>query len=161
MARRLQAQPSRWGGLVIFMWAAYGRVTTNTSRLLCTCGALCILIHTVPPPPSPKRGGMKVKNRSSVEFYVAMRSRVQTWLGAKATRALRLSMQPVPQLNFIFIKNYFNILHVTLGARCSVVGWGAMLQIIRLWLRIPKTTLDFSIYQILPAAIWSCGLLNL
>jgi hypothetical protein len=45
-------------------------------------------------------------------------------------------------------------------ARGSVVGWGALLQAGRSPVRVPDEV-DFSIYLILPAAIWPWGLLSL
>jgi hypothetical protein len=42
-------------------------------------------------------------------------------------------------------------------ARGSVVGWGTMLQTGRSRVRIPMRSLDFSIYLILPAALWTLG----
>jgi hypothetical protein len=36
----------------------------------------------------------------------------------------------------------------------SVIGWGTTLQAGRWWVRFPMKSLDFSIYLILPAALW-------
>jgi hypothetical protein len=44
-------------------------------------------------------------------------------------------------------------------ARDSVVGWGTMLQAGRSRVRFPMSSLDFSIYLILPGALWSSQLL--
>jgi hypothetical protein len=48
---------------------------------------------------------------------------------------------------------YMEFLSVTLGARGSVVGWGTMLQAGRSRDRIPMRWI-YSIYLILPAALW-------
>jgi hypothetical protein len=42
----------------------------------------------------------------------------------------------------------------TEGPRCSIVGWGTMLQAGRSRVRIPMRSLDFSIDLLLPAALW-------
>jgi hypothetical protein len=47
------------------------------------------------------------------------------------------------------------------GARSSVIVWGTMLQAGRSWVRFPLRSLNFSIYLILPAVIWSWGRLSL
>jgi hypothetical protein len=49
------------------------------------------------------------------------------------------------------------ILQLTIRARGSVVGCGTTLQIGRSTVRFPMRPLDFSIYLILPAALWSLG----
>jgi hypothetical protein len=41
-----------------------------------------------------------------------------------------------------------------------VVGWGTMLYAQRSWVRFPVILLDFSIYLILPAALWPCARLS-
>jgi hypothetical protein len=46
-------------------------------------------------------------------------------------------------------------------ARGSVVGWGTMPQAGKSRVRFRMSSLDFSIYLILPAAIWPWGLLSL
>jgi hypothetical protein len=47
------------------------------------------------------------------------------------------------------------------SARCSVVVCGAMLQVGRSLDRFPMRSLDFSVYLILPAALWPWGRLSL
>jgi hypothetical protein len=47
------------------------------------------------------------------------------------------------------------------GACGSAVGWGTMLQAGRSWVQFPMRSLDFSIEQILPAALWPWGRLSL
>jgi hypothetical protein len=57
----------------------------------------------------------------------------------------------------------FTILHVYIiymGARGSVVGWGTMLQAGRSLVQV-LDDVDFSIYLILPAALWPWGRLSL
>jgi hypothetical protein len=44
--------------------------------------------------------------------------------------------------------------HFNVGARCSVVGWGNMLQAGRSRVLFPMRKLDFSIDLILPATLW-------
>jgi hypothetical protein len=48
-----------------------------------------------------------------------------------------------------------------LGACSCIVGWRTMLQAGRSRDRIVMRLLDFSVNLILPAALWSWGLLNL
>jgi hypothetical protein len=48
-----------------------------------------------------------------------------------------------------------------LGARGSVVGWGTTLQAGSSRVRFAMTSLDFSIKQILPTALWPWGRLSL
>jgi hypothetical protein len=50
---------------------------------------------------------------------------------------------------------------VKLGSRCSVIGWGSMLQVGRSRVQFPMSSLDFSIYLILPAVLWPWGWLRL
>jgi hypothetical protein len=45
--------------------------------------------------------------------------------------------------------------NITAHARGSVVGCGTMLQAGRSRVRFPMKSLDFSIYLILPAALWT------
>jgi hypothetical protein len=56
---------------------------------------------------------------------------------------------------------FLKVLIVNFGARGSVVGWRTILQIGRSRVRIPRRSLDFSIYPILPAALWPWGRLGL
>jgi hypothetical protein len=49
----------------------------------------------------------------------------------------------------------------TNGARGSVVGWGTMLQARRSRVLFAMGSLDFSIYLILPAVLWSWGRFSL
>jgi hypothetical protein len=48
----------------------------------------------------------------------------------------------------------FYVMDMGRGACSSVVGWGTMLQAGRSWVRSLMRSLDFSIYLILPAALW-------
>jgi hypothetical protein len=67
------------------------------------------------------------------------------------------SLEHKPFLSVIRITNN----NSNSGVRGSVVGWDSMLQAGRSLVRIPMRSLDFSIYLILPAAIWPWGRLSL
>jgi hypothetical protein len=56
--------------------------------------------------------------------------------------------------NEIFLYTRWN------GAWGSVIGWGIMLQAGRLQVQFLMRSLDFSIYVILPAALWPWGRCN-
>jgi hypothetical protein len=55
----------------------------------------------------------------------------------------------------------YSLQHSLFGARCSVVGWGTILQTGSTRFRFPIKSLDFSIDLILPAALWPWGWLSL
>jgi hypothetical protein len=56
--------------------------------------------------------------------------------------------------------NYFITMKLLLGARDSVIGWGTILQAGTSRVRFPIWSLDFSIDQILPTALWPWGWLK-
>jgi hypothetical protein len=60
-------------------------------------------------------------------------------------------VKPPPAVGLINL--IYAYLLSSLGAHCSVDGWGTTLQAGRPWDGVPVTSLDFSIFLILPAAL--------
>jgi hypothetical protein len=65
-----------------------------------------------------------------------------------------------PQPVHFSLKKKSIVLFIFNGALSSVVGWGTVLQAGRSSIRVPDEV-DFSIYLILPAALWPWSRLSL
>jgi hypothetical protein len=59
------------------------------------------------------------------------------------------------------IIRYLTCLHTTVGARVIAVAMSTVLQAGNSRAQFPIKSLNFSIYLILPAALWTCGRLSL
>jgi hypothetical protein len=84
---------------------------------------------------------------------ISSSSILETWL----VLLLVTTWTSPPISSVLLLHVYFSYGLFVIGARVSVVGWGTMLQVGRSRVRFPMKLLDFSVYLIFPAELWSWG----